>query len=72
MAINLKDHVENSIKNILCFDVKVDANENSSEIYIYNEDETILRITRNENELISKEQIKNTVFNLIIFLSVHS
>lgn len=28
-------------------------------------DETILRITRNENELISKEQIKNTVFNLI-------
>jgi predicted HNH restriction endonuclease len=43
MAINLKDHVENSIKNILCFDVKVDANENSSEIYIYNEDETILR-----------------------------
>ena len=43
MAINLKNHVENSIRNILCFDVKVDSNENSSEIYIYNEDETILR-----------------------------
>jgi predicted HNH restriction endonuclease len=43
MAINLKDLVESSIKNILCFDVKVDANENSSEIYIYNEDELILR-----------------------------
>jgi hypothetical protein len=28
-------------------------------------DETIIRITRNENQLISKEQIKNTVFNLI-------
>ena len=28
-------------------------------------DETIIRITRDENQLISKEQIKNTVFNLI-------
>ena len=28
-------------------------------------DETIIRITRDQNQLISKEQIKNTVFNLI-------
>lgn len=43
MATNLKDLIERSIKNILCFDVKVASNANASEIYIYNEDESILR-----------------------------
>jgi len=67
MAIKLKDHVENSIKNILCFDVKVNANENSSEIYIYNEDETILRkesweitVTVLDNQLVFEFAFNNS------------
>jgi predicted HNH restriction endonuclease len=43
MATKLRYLVEKSIKNILCFDVKVASDENSTEIYIYNEDETIFR-----------------------------
>lgn len=43
MTTNLRDLVEKSIKEILCFDVKVASNNGSSEIYIYNEDESILR-----------------------------